>query len=345
MRAKLALSSGLVVLFVVALVAFILGDQTQRQSNQADELNNKTDTRISSLISSLPAQPKFESQAPGEDLLNKIAEDPFYQLPASLQDVALLYRFQTAEDGSLLLTSDIKEIFDYFLSGITEEPLDVSIARIIAYIHSSLEANANDQAQEVLLRYLSMKIRLQDFEESRHGQNVDVESFLMARNALMQEELGSEIYEVFYKDAHQYDAYTLAARRGEGESSVSGLTGTEVQLSELQARYRSSAMLHQSLDQEVKSMRTAGADKQKVFELREKTVGRDAAQRLAQLDEQRESWRQRVEVFRASSDKITNDINLSDSQKQARIQELRKQQFDQKDQIRLNVWLNNKALN
>ena len=345
MRFETILRSILVVLFCAILVEYLsLNSISRKQDSLIDKPAGEVSNKISDLISNLPAQPGFEPGMLSGTQLQKIKKDPFYQLPASLQDVPLTYQFQLAADGNLLLTSDIKEIFDYFLSGIAEEPLDVSVARILSYTKATLDQAAEQHAQELLLSYLTMKVRMQELDEGFKGsENMDMKSFLIARNMLMRDALGDELYDVFYSDAHQYDNFTLAKQALVADSDSGGLTPGDStplpSLSEKQKNYRSKAVLHQSLRSDVERLRAEGESKEKIFELRAQRVGKEAAQRLAQLDLQREKWNHRVEAFRNSLQEISLDESLSATKKKSMVDDLRNRKFNDAEQIRLNYWL------
>src|SRR5690606_35982898 len=99
-----------------------------------------------------PPRTALQSRAPVAASPDKTV--PALQMPASLRGTEVDGVFQVDQAGNLLITEDLRRIFDYFLSSIGEESVQQSIARLRAYIGSQLEEPAASQALAILNQYL-----------------------------------------------------------------------------------------------------------------------------------------------------------------------------------------------
>lgn len=85
---------------------------------------------------------------------------PLQTLPASFRGTTVDGVFRLDANGNLLISEDIRQIFDYFLAAVGEEPLATSVERLRAYITEQLSANAREQALTLLNQYLDYKREL-----------------------------------------------------------------------------------------------------------------------------------------------------------------------------------------
>ncbi|MGV8597295.1 lipase secretion chaperone, partial [Pseudomonas aeruginosa] len=70
-------------------------------------------------------------------------------LPTSFRGTSVDGSFSVDASGNLLITRDIRNLFDYFLSAVGEEPLQQSLDRLRAYIAAELQEPARGQARQV----------------------------------------------------------------------------------------------------------------------------------------------------------------------------------------------------
>ena len=82
-------------------------------------------------------------------------------------------------------------------------------------------------------------------------------------------------------------------------------------------------------------VREAGGSAEDVYALREQAVGADAAGRLAALDQRRAEWEGRVDAYRAARSAIDADASLTLVQREAVIEDLRAQHFDESERLRV----------
>ena len=91
-------------------------------------------------------------------------KQPPTAMPASFNGTQVDGTFSVDQAGNLLITRDIVQIFDYFLTALGEDSLPVTLARLQAYIGAQLQQPAQGQARELLAQYLDYKRQLLQLE-------------------------------------------------------------------------------------------------------------------------------------------------------------------------------------
>jgi lipase chaperone LimK len=266
------------------------------------------------------------------------------QLPASFSGTQVDGVFQVDEQGNLRITRDIVQIFDYFLSAIGEETLTQSIERLQAHIRNQLPAPAEAQALALLEQYLDYKRQLVLLERDLPQ--------LPSLDALKQRELAvqalrarlfsSEAHQAFFATEESYNLFTLerlaiqrddsldANAKGEALDRLRDGLPEELQASVL-------PQLHSELRSQTSALQAAGGSAAQVQALRQQLVGNQAASRLQALDQQRQSWKQRLQRFQQEKSAIDTHPGLSPADKQAAIQRLAQEQFDERERLRLDA--------
>jgi lipase chaperone LimK len=276
-------------------------------------------------------------------------------LPASLKGTTLDNALQVDEDGHLLISTDIKDLFDYFLSTITEESLDTILLRINEYLAHYLQEPALSESQAILTQYVEFKYSLMDLEKEMgedlaqmsHQEKVNggyvtfLQKQMQQRNALRAQHLDIEVHEAFYEAEERYDEYTYEKL----------LVTSNKELSDSE-RFNQIAELQSSLPEDVKQsirdtqitdelkIRTEqllanGGDQQQIRELRREMFGDDAVQRFDELDQQRAEWNARVNSYLAQRANIQNNPGLPIDELNLQIDTLRASLFDAQEQIRV----------
>lgn len=213
----------------------------------------------------------------------------------------------SSRHDQLIVTSGLRDLFDYYLSAAGEEPLTAIKKRIESELARQLVGVGFEQARSIFADYLDYKQALVDFDQqyAARPQQSDLQrlEFLSERqkalSALQQQILGAEVAQVFFAFDHQIDEHTLAKAR----ILNSGMTteGKEQALINLQAELPVQAQLHQQRNDQQKQLRQIDNDQQlnagQKFEQRAQVAGEATAQRLAELDKQRAQWQQRLGDF------------------------------------------------
>ncbi|KZY40234.1 MULTISPECIES: lipase secretion chaperone [unclassified Oleiphilus] len=313
-------------------------------------------------ISQLEAKPLASNLAEGAQLISTLAyESRLGALPDSLQGTQMQQSLQVDEQGNLRISSDIKRVFDYFLSTIEEEELDVVLARIDEYLSYYLQEPALTQSKQILAQYISLKQALYDYELSRSEsiKGMMENGELMADKgryvALLSEQLNAlsemraqyldaEVYEAFYASEEAYDQYTLARLSIDAEKGLSA-EEKEQRLAQVDAQApadiiesRREARITDELNSRVAQIKEEGGGYEEVRAVRVEMFGVEAAERFDTLDQERAQWQARIDSFLDQRQEILLIEGLSAEERQAQVDTLRASQFDSREQIRVKVY-------
>lgn len=267
-------------------------------------------------------------------------------LPASFAGTQVDGRFQLDAAGNLLITEDIRRIFDYFLSAIGEEPIGISIQRLRGYITAQLQEPAEGQALALLEQYLDYKRQLVQLEKDL-PQMADLDAMRQreaAVSALRARLFSTEVHQVFFAGEETYNRFTLerlaiahdatlddAAKAAAVDRLRQGLPEAlqDSVLPQLQAELRT----------QTAQLQAQGATPTEIRRLRQQLVGAEATERLEALDQRRQGWKQRIGAFQAEKARIESNPGLSDGDRRAAIQRLAEEKFDEHERQRLDAAL------
>ena len=265
-------------------------------------------------------------------------------LPPSFKGTQVDGSFQVDGAGNLLITGDIRRIFDYFLSSYGEESLQDSVKRLRAYIASQLPQPAQEQAQALLNQYIDYKRELVLLEKDLPQlANLDaLRQRETAVQALRARLFTAEAHQAFFGSEEAYNQFTLqrlaiqhddkldAAAKGAALDQLRAGLPEDLQESVL-------PQLQNELHTQTEQLRAQGASAEQVRALRQQLVGAEATTRLEALDQQRAGWKQRIASFAAAKAQIENQKGLSDGDKQSAIQQLANEQFNENERLRLDA--------
>ena len=266
-------------------------------------------------------------------------------LPASLHDTEVDGGFELDADGNLIINHRIRQLFDYFLSAQGEEPLATIVRRLRAYIHHTLSGDAAAEAEQLLESYIGYLDDVAALDSPvTPGQGIDPAQLRAQKEQLAAIRAGrfdAIANEAFFAEEEAYDRYTLArleVMQNENlspDERASRLAALESQLPpELQESMRDITRYQdlQTLTQEWKETDGNPANLQ---QMRENLVGREAAERLAKLDQERAQWQQRVDSWLREREAILSNTGISEADKERQIDAARSRLFNEQEQIRV----------
>jgi len=281
-------------------------------------------------------------------------ESKYGALPDSLRGTTLSNALQVDEEGHLLVSNDIKDLFDYFLSTITEEDLDLIVLRVNEYLTHNLQEPALSESKAILSQYIEFKSSLMGLEEEmagelaqlsreekKNGGYIDfLRTQLNQRNALRAVHLEPEIHEAFYAEEERYDEYTysrllITSNRSLSASERSGQIATLQ--SNLPEEVRESMRETQITDElkiRTEQVIASGGDHQQVRELRREMFGEEAVKRFDELDKKRALWKSRVDDYLAQRKQILDNQGLANEERMVQVDALRESLFDEREQRR-----------
>jgi len=360
---KSILAAAAMVSFLAVFVAFLGEDMNAEGQKISDAENSVVD------LSRTEGAQLDDSQSIYEGILERsVASNqtlPYKSihgaLPDSLEGTVMKQALVVDEQGHLRISSDIKRVFDYFLSTIDEEELDTILARINEYLEYHLDQPGLDESKQILAQYIGLKQALFDFEQQRSAtlksmveggqisQNREMYLTLLteqlnAQSALRMEYLNPEVYEAFFAEDEAFDQYSLARMTIESDASLSSDQKQQA-LSSLDSlapahivESRERAQVTDVLKERTAQLKTQGASQQDIRTLRTEMLGIEAADRFDMLDQQREIWKTRLSEYLAQRSEILSLEGISVQERQLQVDSLRSSQFNTREQIRVRVY-------
>lgn len=262
-------------------------------------------------------------------------------LPPSLQGSAHGITLHSDTRGNLQLQSDLLQLFDFYLAGLEEEGLDKVLTRIHQALATQLKEPALQQARDLLSRYVDYRIALQNLPEA--GMELDPTALrlrLDAINAARLQYFSAEEYTVFFARENAESEYmlqrlTLARQEGLDDSQrQQTLAELERQLPEDVRQARNESMRYGELYAATQALQAQGASAEEVRQLREQSLGSEAADALAELDRQQAAWQQRLSDYARERNRL-REAGLSQTDLQAAIAHLQTSRFDELERKRV----------
>ncbi|MDD0843643.1 lipase secretion chaperone [Pseudomonas sp. Gutcm_11s] len=298
-----------------------------------------------------PAQAALENHAaetasPSESHAYQppVLEKSVAALPRSFAGTEVDGQFRLDEAGNLIVSMDIRRIFDYFLSAYGEEGIKSSIERLQAYVRSQLDEPAEGQALALLEQYLDYKRQLIELEKSLPQMaNLDaMRQRELAVQNLRASIFSAEAHQAFFAQEEAYNLFTLqrlAIRHDpalndqqKAEAMDSLRAGLPEDMQEMVV-----PQLQAELRQQTAALQAQGATPAQIQQLRLQLVGAEATARLEALDQKRQQWQARLDDYRREKARITANSGLSDEDRQAAIASLAEERFDERERLRLDA--------
>lgn len=240
-----------------------------------------------------------------------IAYDAFInRLPVSLADVPRPAPLTLDENGQLVVDSALRNLFEYYLSALGEEPLEHVIARIKHDLTTQLPPLASAQGIALLTAYIQFRnhqgVLKNDFEQQSGDQSF---SLTAVRELVLAER---QARAMFFEDAHSQalfgdeDAaqdYLLARLAITTNDNLSASERSE-QLAQLEKQAPASVRASRAADILVETVAADDAlvasyvDDAAVFSARAAQFGEATATRLQARDQQRAAWQAKVAAYR-----------------------------------------------
>ncbi len=289
-------------------------------------------------------QPAAQAMTPSVEDAQKQKKTSKLALPSSFVGTEVDGSFRVDAAGNLIISEDIRRIFDYFLASIGEESLDASVSRLRSYIDSQLQEPARARAQALLEQYLSYKRELVMLERDLPQMaNLDaMRQRETAVQALRARLFDSETLQAFFAREEGYNRFTLErlAIQHDGKMSAEekGVAVDRLRASlpeELQDAVL--PQLQQELRQNTARLQAEGASAAQVRQMRQQLVGAEATTRLEALDGQRQNWQKRLDDYLAAKARVEASEGLSAGDKRAAIEALAAERFDERERLRLDA--------
>lgn len=286
------------------------------------------------------------------ELMKAVPHVPFVtgleQLPASLAGSEVDGEILIDEQQNLVVTSRLRDLFDYFLNTLGEETLPTILDRIRAYVTHRVPEPAQSQALRLLDQYVAYRQAVEKLgtkTSPNEAFDVDVIERLKSREiALRQQYFSSAEMAAFFGMQDAIDQNALASLRVQQNPNLSAsqkaaqIAQLQQQLpEEVKAQLKPTLQIEQ-LNQLTDEWKQRGGSAEELRQIRTNLVGAEATERLEKLDQEDTAWQQRIDQYLAARQQVLNNKALSDAQQQSQIKSLQNAQFNDTERLRLKAY-------
>lgn len=238
-------------------------------------------------------------------------------------------------NGNVVLDLRLRRLFDYYLSLIGERDRAQIRQLLDAYL---LDRHGPQHAATVLAYFDRYAAYLQLLADAQLARSSDPQERLDRVSALRRQALGDAMAAAFFAEEEALAALTLKRMKIAADDRLSPERKSEL-LADLDLAAGFSARTEADTASDV-------ADQNRSFELqrstpqqraaeREALWGKEAAQRLAELDASRARWDARIDAYLSARSRIDADRTLSAAARAQAVATLRAQHFDAIEQRRI----------
>lgn len=241
--------------------------------------------------------------------------------------------------GNLIPTGELRQLFEYYLSALGEETLPQLVIRIQLAL-SALEEPARGQALDTLGRYLDYKLALSDLETAYGDVGTpgsdEIESRMAEIHALRRTWMDADTAEAFFADDEAIDRYQLKKRSIGADKSLSqqqreeALAEAEMALPEPVRQARQDTRKFSRYEQARKAL---ADDPEALRSMRQHEFGKEAAQRLENLDAEQKDWSRRWQSY-AKEREALGASGLAEPEREESLIRLREKYFTESERVR-----------
>lgn len=264
--------------------------------------------------------------------------------PKSLEGIDLNIALPLDDDGNLIVGLELKDLFELYLSAMGEEDLADILLRIQSALAQQLTAPALGQGYDALKRFIDYKVELANLEKQQPDGNLsELENIRQQKEILaaIQQEYFSPIESAaLFAAETEYDTFMLEHLTIQQNEDLTTLEkqqqieSLEASLPEEVRAGRESAMAPAKVYQQAQVMKAEGQSDADIYQMRSQALGEEAATALSQLDQQRNQWQQRVDIFSSMYESISAS-GLSKADQQSEVNALLARDFDVIESIRV----------
>jgi lipase chaperone LimK len=189
--------------------------------------------------------------------------------------------------GTIITDIDLKRLFDYFLTATGELSLDEITLQLSQYATGQLNGEQLQQLLGLFDRYQSYLTDAQQLS-TLTGDDISLQEKMWMLSALRTDALGEEMAQAFFADEENYINFTLNDKQIDDELS-------EQEIQWLAAENRATEFQDTLLQNQ--QFQQQALTKNDIQAIRTEQYGRDAANRLAELDTQRAQWQAVVDGY------------------------------------------------
>lgn len=265
------------------------------------------------------------------DALYKLA---MQDLPDSLKGTAMDGSFRLDGNGRLIVEPSVVRIFEYFMSTIGEDSLETIIARVKNLIEAALPDSAKGDAHLLLAQYLDYRQQQGDLLQNSaqmNGSTDELRETFKQVKQIRRDIFGTAHANSLFKDDESYMEFSLnsmelnKSQTGQSElDNIASLRALAINLPESHKKVVEEQLVQRELDERTQLLKQDNASAEELRLMREQLIGTEAAERLGQLDTQRDLWQQRVDGFKQAYQLGLQDLgdNVSEQDKSSLLDSL-----------------------
>ena len=264
----------------------------------------------------------------------------------SQQDIQINCQLKMDGSNRLIVNEATKNCFEFFITQYGEKEIQQIKTDFVTYANASYTNPLLSQLTDLWSRYMQYREQMGSLE----APNIDKEQasyykaiFSNIKN-LRKKFFSDYEIEGLFGIEDVYNDYTLArmsVMEDKRLSEVEKAKKLQDLFEELPEDWKENLKQLSQLEDLRKltaEIKVRGGSPNEIRQMRINLVGPEATQRLENLDDQRSNWKNRVDGYLQSRDSILKS-NMNDTAKQAAIQQLRNQQFNnQQEQLRLETF-------
>jgi lipase chaperone LimK len=301
---KWSTASGISLLTVILL--YNIGNLIETSSLATGTVTKNLATITQYQSQELVQEPIPTSAKPSNSFQNFNTNPPKY-----LSGTELRGQLTTLADGSLLITDEIKKRFDYFYMMTGDRSQQDINDIIVDHIRQQLLQPAQNQALDLLQKYTDYLNEYATFSQGLDIKIMQDDPQWVANEIrnIRNFHLGEETSDVFFGQQEilrsnylQQENNLLSAQMLENQSKTTRLT---------------------NLQQQTAALKAENADNEVIHNMRVELVGKEAANRLTQLDTDRRNWQEKEQAYKilkaqwSEASGLSNNDKISVFEKQA----------------------------
>lgn len=264
----------------------------------------------------------------------------------SLQGTQVDGMLEVDRRGNLLISEQLRHLFDYFYTTVGEISFEQASANIRQYLASQLAQPALGQALALLDGYIEYKTALVELEQA-FPVIADIDGLRSRADAVQRlraDIFSAEAHRAFFAAEEIFNDFSLERLAIMHDDNITAADKGAL-IEDLRQSLPEDIQdllvpqIHELLTEQTESLKASGADATRIRELRLSLVGLEATGRLESLDAQRQQWQQRVDEFSAERQSIVTHPGLAEADRQRAIEELAVQHFAPNERLRLAAFL------
>ncbi len=265
---------------------------------------------------------------------------------ASQQDIQINCQLKMDASNRLIVNEATKNCFEFFITQYGEKEIQQIKTDFVTYANASYTDPLLSQLTDLWSRYMQYREQMGSIEApNTDKEQVSYYKAIFSNMKNLRKKFFSD-YEIegLFGIEDVYNDYTLARmsvmedkKLSEAEKAKKLQDLFEDLPEDWKENLKQLSQL-EDLRKLTSEIKARGGSSDEIRQMRMNLVGPEATQRLETLDGQRSDWKNRVDGYLQSRDGILKS-NMNDSAKQAAIQQLRNQQFNnQQEQLRLETF-------